>query len=391
MSDGDSAQTISTNRLRSWRGDKALAVTVSALLCFGLIMVYSASGLEADERYGNALHFVIRQGVGICGGLVFVVLLQMISLEFLRKYAWWMFLIGLVGLALVFTPLGHGALGAKRWISLGGFNVQPSEYAKITLILVLAHYLASNEGRLGDVTGVAIPAVAIPIPVVLLLIFEPDFGTTVITVVLTGVMLFIAGLQWRYTVGLGGLVGAGLGLIAIMEPYRVRRLTSFFDPFRDPEGSGYQVIQGWIAMGSGGWWGQGIATGVAKRGGLPEAHNDFISAVVAEELGVFGWSLLIGLYLVMIWRGFHISTQAKDLYASLVGSAVTAMLSTQVLINIGVVVGWMPSKGLVLPFMSYGASAILAYLICIGLLLRISADSQTETTGYPVTQGGADP
>ena len=259
------------------------------------------------------------------------------------------------------------------------------------MILVLAHYLANNEGRLGDLTGVAFLAFLIPIPVVVLLMLEPDFGTTVITVALTGVMLFTAGLQWRYTLSFGGLVGLGLTFIAMLAPYRVRRLTSFFDPFKDPEGSGYQVIQGWIAMGSGGWWGQGIATGVAKRGGLPEAHNDFIAAVVAEELGGVGWVVLILLYLALIWRGFHVSANAKDLYGSLVGTAVTTMLSAQIVINIGVVVGWMPSKGLVLPFMSYGASAVVAYLICIGLLLRISSESASASTGYAVSNGGQSP
>jgi cell division protein FtsW len=379
---------LETTARRAWLGDKVLALVVAGLLCSGLIMVYSASALGAEERYGNALRYVSRQGAGICAGLVCVALLQLISIETLRRYVWWLFALGLIGLSLVFVPgLGHRAYAASRWISLGGVNIQPSEFAKIALILVLAHHLALNEGRLGDL-AVAFLALVIPIPVVLLLMAEPDFGTTVITVTLTGVMLFIAGLQWRYALGLGGLMMGLLLFVATLAPYRMRRLLSFWDPFKDPEGSGYQVIQGWIAMGSGGWTGQGIATGVAKRGGLPEAHNDFIAAIVAEELGALGWVVLILLYVVLIWRGFHISVHAKDLFSTLMGAAITTMLATQVIINMGVVVGWLPSKGLVLPFMSYGASAIVAYLICIGLLLRISSESSAQQNGYAAPLGG---
>ena len=312
-------------------------------------------------------------------------------IRLLKKYSLWMYLLGIVALLLVFTPLGYTAYGASRWIRLGGINIQSSEFAKIALILLLAGYLSNNEGRLADFFGVVLPALLIPVPVIALLLAEPDFGTTVITVGITGVMLFVAGLQWRVTFVIGGLVGALFSFIAIFEPYRIRRFTSFFDPFKDPEGSGYQVIQGWIAMGSGGWWGQGIATGVAKRGGLPEAHNDFISAVVAEELGVWGWVLLIILYILLLWRAYHISSHANDLYGSLIGTAVTTMLGVQIVINLGVVVGWMPSKGLVLPFMSYGASAVVAYLICVGLLLRISSETRVLLDAQGAGGGGLKP
>ena len=376
---------------KRWIADKGLLLIVSLLLCFGFIMIYSASALEADEKYGNALHFTMRQGVGAIAGCICIVALQVFPMDLLKRYSGWIYLFGILGLLLVFTPLGYTAYGASRWIRLGGINVQSSEFAKIALILLLARYLAENEGRLSDVVGVVIPALAIPVPVIFLLLAEPDFGTTVITVGITGVMLFVAGLQWRWTFGFGAFLGALFSFIAILEPYRIRRFTSFFDPFKDPEGSGYQVIQGWIAMGSGGWWGQGIATGVAKRGGLPEAHNDFISAVVAEELGAWGWSLLIVFYIALIWRAYQISSQANDLYGSLIGTAVTTMLSVQIVINLGVVVGWMPSKGLVLPFMSYGASAVVAYLICVGLLLRISSETRVLLNESGTRNGGIAP
>lgn len=368
------------------RLDWWLLGAVVLLIGFGMLMILSASSLKADATYGDPLHFVVRQAGGLAMGVVFATSLVFVPFEWLRKLSWPVYLLGLVGLLLVFTPLGHRAYAATRWISLGGVNIQPSEYAKIALILVMSHYLAANEGRLGDILGVGLPALAIPVPMVVLLMLEPDFGTTVITCALVGVMLFTAGLHWGWvaTLGVGG--GTLLSLLAVIAPYRMRRLVSFLDPFENIEGSGYQVIQGWIAMASGGWFGQGIASGVAQRGNLPEAHTDFISAVVGEELGVLGWGLLIALYLVIVWRGFGISARSKTLFGSLVAAAITTLLASQAVINLGVVVGWMPAKGLVLPFMSYGASAILAHVICVGLLLRVSMQTEHAADALPAPE-----
>jgi len=371
------------------RLDWWLVVSVVLLLGFGGLMILSASSLHADTQYGDPLRFVTRQAFGMIGGTVMLVGILLLPWSWLRRSAVPAYIVGLVGLCLVFTPLGHSAYAATRWISLGPVNVQPSEFAKIALILVMATYLSANEGRLGDILGVGLPALAIPIPMIILLMLEPDFGTTVITVALCGVLLFVAGLHWGWLLTLGVGAGGALAIGAVIEPYRVRRLLSFLDPFEDVAGAGHQVIQGWIAMASGGWVGQGIASGVAQRGNLPEAHTDFISAVVGEELGVLGWCLLIGLYLVLVWRGFGIAARSKSLFGSLVASAVTTLLASQAIINLGVVVGWMPAKGLVLPFMSYGASAVLAHLICIGLLLRVSM--QTELNQDPALREGPSP
>jgi len=366
-----------------------LVGTVLLLMGSGVLMILSASSLSADEVYGDALHFSLRQiaGIGLGGMLAIGVLF--VPWRWLRRSSWWIYGLGIVGLILVFTPMGYRAYAATRWISLGGVNVQPSEFAKIGLVLVMAHYLAANEGRLADLTGVVVPAVALPVPILVLLMLEPDFGTTVITAALAGVMLFVAGLRWRYVLTLGGMAVGSLAFLALLAPYRVRRLVSFTDPFADSSGGGYQVIQGWIAMASGGWTGQGIATGVAKRGGLPEAHNDFISAVVGEELGAIGWLIMIALYLVLTWRGFAIAAGASDLFGAMVASALTTILACQEVINLGVVVGWMPAKGLVLPFMSYGASAVVAHLLCVGLLLRVGMESSERKRDSSIGLGGA--
>ncbi len=179
-----------------------------------------------------------------------------------------------------------------------------------------------------------------------------------------------------------GAVAVVLGaILAVIEPYRVRRLLSFTDPLENADGSGYQVVQGWIAMASGGWTGQGLAGGVAQRGNLPEAHTDFIAAVVGEDLGAIGVSVMVAAFVVLVWRGYGIAARATDLYGALVATALSTLLASQALVNLGVLVGWAPPKGLVLPFLSYGASAVVAHLLCVGILLRISIHADPDRPG----------
>jgi len=346
-----------------------------ALAALGLLMILSASSLDADMVYGNAMHFVTRQVVGLGLGAAVAAVLLAVPWSWLRRSVWLAYGASVVSLALVMSPMGHAAKGAARWIKLGPINVQPSEFAKVALVLILGHYLASNRGRLKDIVGVGLPGVALLAPLVILIIFQKDFGTTVILLGLAGVLFFVAGLQWRYIAG--GLTSA-LGLLVVLvlaEPYRMKRLTSFTDPFADPDGAGYQVVQGWIALASGGLFGTGLATGVAQRGFLPEAHTDFISAVIGEELGAVGWVFTVALILGLVWRGFAIATRARDLFGMLVATGITTMFAAQAVINMGVVVGLVPPKGLVLPFLSYGASAALVHTVCIGILLRLSLES----------------
>jgi cell division protein FtsW len=250
------------------------------------------------------------------------------------------------------------------------------------MVLVLAHYLAANEGRLRDLVGAVLPALGVAAPAILLVLLEPDFGTTVILAGLLGVMLYVAGLQWRWLLTLGGSGFVTLVGVAVLADYRVRRLTGFLDPYADPTDSGYQVVQGWIAMAHGGWLGQGLGAGVAQSGFLPEAHTDFIAAVVGEELGAVGWCALVLAQAVVLWRGSTIASRAPDLFGTLLAAGVTALLAAQVLVNLGVVAGFVPNTGLVLPFLSYGASAAVVHVVCIGLLLRVGLESPT-----PVGEG----
>jgi cell division protein FtsW len=254
------------------------------------------------------------------------------------------------------------------------------------LVLALSHYLAINEGRLRDGAVLVSSAFLVVIPVVFVLP-QKDFGTTVILFGLSGVLMFVAGLQWRWVVGFGSLMVAALGGLIAIEPYRMQRLVSFLDPFEDSSGAGYQVVQGWIALATGGLFGQGFGGGVAQRGFLPEAHTDFISAVVGEEFGAIGWAMMVLLLLGIVWRALVIASRARDLFGMLVATGMAALLGAQCIINLGVVGGVMPNKGLVLPFMSYGASAILAHTLVVGILLRISMDAEPEGAVAPARAG----
>lgn len=372
--------TLTPPSTRSGSMDWTLFGTVVGLALFGLLMILSASSAFADMVYGDSFTFVSRQlgalGIGaLVGAVILFAPYSMLSRAAVPAYG-----AAIVGLLLVFSPLGVTVKGATRWIWLG-VNLQVSEFAKIALVLVLANYLARNEGRMHDVVGVVLPSFGVAAPVLFLVFLEPDFGTTVVLSGLVGILLIVAGVRMYWVGAMGALAVVALAALGMSAEYRMRRLTSFLDPFGDPAGDGYQVIQGWIAMSAGGWTGRGMGRGDAQSGFLPEAHTDFISAVVAEEYGVIGWAVVIVAYMVLVWRGLRISERAPDHFGQLVAAGITGMLGAQALVNLGVVAGLAPAKGLVLPFMSYGASAALVHTIAVAILLRISMERPVTPAG----------
>ena len=368
--------------------DWPLAGLYVVIAGFGLLMILSASSLEADAEYGDALRYVVRQMAGIGGGVALTAVIVMSPMRWLRKAVWPAFALSLVGLLMILTPLAHSANGATRWFRLGPVNVQPSEFMKIALVLGFSHYLSLNEGRLKDPAVLFSSAGLLLIPV-LFILPQKDFGTTVILFGLSGVLLFVAGLAWRWVFAFAGLVGASLAGLVAIEPYRMQRLVSFLAPFADQGGAGYQVVQGWIALATGGLFGQGLASGVAQRGFLPEAHTDFIAAVVGEELGAVGWALMVLMLLGIVWRALVIASRSPSLFGMLTATGMAALLGAQAIINLGVVGGVMPNKGLVLPFLSYGASAVLAHTLIVGILLRISMEAPAkEAVGTSEGKGG---
>ncbi len=360
--------------------DKLLIVLVATLVVLGLVMVQSASGPVATENAGDAFYYVKRQSAGAAAGLAGCIALAWLPQRLLRRYAWPLYGLAIVGLLAVFVPgIQHTANGASRWIGLGGLHFQPSEFAKIALAVAVAHFVSERADRLHDLKGVLGPTLLIPAPILLLVLLEPDFGTTVLLAGLTVLLLYVAGLNGRWV---AGVVIAGLAAAVpavLLAPYRVKRMLSFLNPWADQAGSGYQVIQSQIAFQSGGLMGRGLAESQAKHHFLPESWTDFIASVLAEELGLLGLLALIALYGLVVWRGLLIARRSASLFGTLVASSLTILLGLQAFFNLGVAMGMLPPKGLVLPFMSYGPSALMIHLWTIGLLLNISAHAAPGT------------
>jgi cell division protein FtsW len=365
------------------RTDPWLISIVAILIALGLVMVYSASAFVAGEENGNELHFFTRQSVAIALGIGLCTATAVTPTRVMRKYRWALYVACLLGLVLTFVPgIQHRANGAARWIGFGGANLQPSEFAKIAVIIALGHYLDRWRGRIGD-WRVLLQGLLIPVPVLCLIIFQPDFGTTAIIAGSCALMLFIAGMRPAH-IGVVSVAGLIVGVpVMIAESYRVARLTSFLDPWASADAEGYHVIQSWVAIHSGGVWGQGLGNSMAKLHFLPEPWTDFIGAVIAEELGLIRLVGVIGLYAMLVWRGLHIARRARDAFGMYVAGTITAVLGIEAFFNFGVAMGIVPPKGLVLPFISYGASAMESNLWAVGVLLSIAAESD----GSPVTSG----
>ncbi|MBM4365341.1 MAG: putative lipid II flippase FtsW [Deltaproteobacteria bacterium] len=361
------------------RYDTPLLVAAVLLLAYGVVMVWSASAFVAAEETENPYHFVVRQLIAIGVGLPLALGATLLPYRQLDRYATHLYIFSLVLLPAVWLPgLGHSANGATRWFGVAGFNFQPAELAKFAVLVALAAFLQKRRGELHDWKNVLIPAVLMVAAPLCFIIAQPDFGSTAIIALLCGVMVFFAGLRLRWMVTGGTVLASLLGLVMVLEPYRRERLISFLDPFANCAGSGYQVCESLLALHHGGLWGQGLGDGVAKLLYLPEPYNDFIAAVLGEELGIIGFAVLTGLYAFVAWRGMEIARNARDMFGSLLASTFTVMIVGQACLNLGVVLGVVPPKGLVLPFVSYGASAMMVNMAAIGVLLSISAEARQD-------------
>jgi cell division protein FtsW len=362
-----------------------LVAIIGTMLVLGLIMVYSASAVVAGDWTGDGSRYMIRQvaAMAIGGGLAAITALT--PTKAMRRYRWAIY--GAILVALVFTyipGIQQSAKGAERWIGFGSVNLQPSEFAKVGVLLVMAHFLDRWRGYMGDWRVLA-QAALIPLPALALILGQPDFGTTAIISGLCFIMLYVAGMRPAHIllVSMGGLA-AGIPAL-VFEPYRLKRLVSFLAPFDDVHGSGHQIIQSWIAMHSGGLWGQGLGNSLAKLHFLPEPWTDFIGSVIAEELGWLRLVLVVALFGAFVWRGLHIAHRARDAFGTFLAATITAMIGFEALFNFAVIMGLVPTKGLVLPFISYGSSAMIANLWAIGILLSIAAeaDEAPVTAGWP--------
>jgi cell division protein FtsW len=368
--------------------DRSLAWAALILATTGLVMVYSASIATAEaSRYTghNATWFLIRHGAYLGLALVMAITVFIIPARWWQKAAPWLFLLGLVLLVLVLVPgFGREVNGARRWIHLPGFGFQPSEAMKLAVVLYAADYTARKHAVLKSFRRGLLPMLAVMLLVSYLLLREPDFGALVVIAMIAFSVLFLGGMNGRHFFALVGMLAVGFALLVVFSPYRLQRIFGFMDPWADPYGKGYQLSHALIAFGRGEWFGVGLGASVEKLHYLPEAHTDFLLAVIAEESGLLGVALVIGLFAWIVARAFAIARQAalhERHFAALTAQGIGIWLGFQALINMGVNMGLLPTKGLTLPLMSYGGSGLLANFVALAILLRIDWENRQLTRG----------
>ncbi|MEE9543866.1 MAG: putative lipid II flippase FtsW [Thermodesulfobacteriota bacterium] len=356
--------------------DRVMILSTLLLVAIGLLMVHSTSDIIAFDRYGDRYFFLRKQFVFSGVGLVALFVAMKMPYTYYRKIAYPLLGVALIGLFLIFVPgIGHSAGGAKRWIGLGFMSFQPSEAAKLSVIVFLAYSLARKKDKIKDFSAGFLPNILIPGCVILLILIEPDLGTAVALAVLVMIMNFIAGVKVGYLAALGSAALVILFIIVINVEYMWERILIFLDPWKDPTGSGFQMVQSFLAFGSGGVAGVGLGAGTQKLFYLPEAHTDFILPVIGEELGLIGVGAVIALYIFFLMAGTAIALRAKDLYGTYLAFGLTLMVVLQAGLNMAVVLGVLPPKGLPLPFVSYGGSALLINMVSVGILLNIYIES----------------
>ena len=364
---------------RKLQSDKWLFLATLALVCASVVMVYSASALVALERFQQPYLFVTRQMMWAAVGIAVLSIVMRIDYRAYRndKLIW--ALLGVVTLMLVAVLFARPINGTRRWFGLGGFGIQPSELAKLTAIVFTAMMLERRRARINELGYSLLPIGLIVGGFVGLILLQPDFGTAVSLLAVIGVMVFAAGISYRYLFGAAMLALPALYVILMQADYRRRRLLTFMDPWADPLGDGFQIIQSLIAVGTGGMFGKGLMNGVQKLFYLPEPFTDFIYAVISEETGLIGASVVLLCFCVIAWRGLRTAMRAPDSFGAFLALGITMMLVLQAFVNISVVLGLMPTKGIPLPLVSNGGSSMLINLLAVGVLLNISQHQQVET------------
>lgn len=374
--------------------DRALLWDVLLLVSLGLVMVYSASIAMAEvgkDTGFRSAYFLVRHSIFLSVGVLAAGVAFSVPTHVWRKYAPQLFIGGVVLLMLVLIPgVGREVNGSRRWLSLVVINLQPSELMKLFAVLYAADYTVRKAGSMGADFMESVTKVLLPMGIVMavvggLLLLEPDFGAfAVITCIAMG-LLFLGGFNWRLFAGLIVFLGAAfVGLVA-SSPYRRARVLGFLDPWQDPYGKGYQLSHSLIAFGRGEWQGVGLGASVEKLAYLPEAHTDFLMAIIAEELGMFGVMTVLAMFAFLVARAFQIGSQASKLdrhFQALAAQGIGIWLGVQSVINIGVNMGLLPTKGLTLPLLSFGGSGIVANLVAVGVLLRIDYENRQLLKGY---------
>lgn len=355
------------------------------LLALGWVMVGSSSITIAERELGQPFYYLLRQAAYIGVGLVLALAVLRTRLSYWEKAGAALLALGVGLLILVLIPgIGRQVNGSLRWLAFGPFNVQPSELVKLCVVVYMSGYLVRRGQDVNDSAHGFLRPVGIVAVIALLLLMEPDFGATVVIVSTVLGMLFLNGVRLRHFGALIALASTALAILAFTSPYRLQRLTTFLDPWADPYNSGFQLTQALIAFGRGEWFGVGLGGSVQKLFYLPEAHTDFLFAVLAEELGLAGACLVIGLFGVLVWRAFSLAKladQAGQRFAALLAYGLGLWLALQSFINLGVNMGMLPTKGLTLPLMSYGGSSIVVSCVAVALLMRIDKEVRSKELG----------
>jgi cell division protein FtsW len=362
--------------------DKWLFAATTGLALFGVVMVYSASAVLAAKENSNQFYYVVKQGIWVFIG--FVVMLAMMQFNYQqlkdRRIVYGLLLITIVALLAVFGFSSTN--GAHRWIKLPGVSLQPSEASKLTLIIFLAYFLEKRAGEEGDFWRTFVPCGVVTGFLAALIVIEPDFGTAMMLALIFIVVIYTAGARVKHlALAAAPALVLAIGLL-VFVPWRLKRLITFLDPWADPQGAGFQVVQSLIAIGSGGIDGLGFAQGKQKMLFLPFAHSDFIFAVVGEELGLMGALAVVAVFALFLWRGVRTALLAPDRFGMLLSMGIVTCIVAQALFNISVVLSLVPTKGIPLPFISYGGSSLVPTLAAVGILLNVSQHASGNVADF---------
>ncbi len=343
------------------------------LIAIGIIMIYSASAISAEDQYGDQYYFLKRQLMWTCLGMVAMIIASLIPMESLRTISKPLLILAWMLLVLVVVPhIGVKVGGARRWLRYGIWSFQPAEMAKLALIIYSAHFLSRKQRELTDFRHGILPLIVVLGITMILILLQPDFGTALLLGTVIFMIMFVAGVNIKHLVGLGSLAIPGIILLICKASYRWQRILVFLDPWKDTSDTGYQITQSFIALGSGGFIGRGWGRSIQKLYYLPQSYTDFIFSIIGEEIGFVGASAILLLFVAFVCCGIKISKNSPNLFTHLVGMGVTIMIGLQGIIHMGVVTGCLPTKGLPLPFVSFGGSSLVVNLTGVGLLINIS-------------------
>ncbi len=369
------------NRASKWlnlfsKREMCVIILVLALAGFGCLMVYSASYYSASYRYGNEYFFLFKQLLGVVLGIFALFFFAFVDYHILKKFRYWVLAGSVVLLILVFVPgFGVQSYGANRWVNFLGISIQPSEIAKFALILFLACYLSENHDKIKSFKGL-IPPLAVAGILCVLVIIEPSMSVTMCLAIVTFFMLLVGGITKKHTVIFSCMAGVAVPMLILTEPYRLKRLFAFLDPWASPQGEGFQLIQSLYSLGNGGWFGVGLFQSRQKYLFLPFAESDFIFSIIGEELGFVGCILLMLVFFLLVYQLFKIGLNAKDRFGCLLACGVGIVIAVQTLLNIAVVTGSIPPTGLPLPFISSGGTSVAVFMAGVGIAISVSRQSR---------------